>query len=110
MFRDFKISNIFLASAIDKPHAISFLEKYSSLIKTSNFEYPLELYSKNSTIFEELYRNISKAKVSMDKNELISSTSKLFLDLDYTGKVKVYNSTSQAYEEKFVSTPLYGLL
>jgi len=106
MLRNFKISNSFLASAIDKPHAISFLEKYPYLIKTSNFEYPLELYSKNSTIFEELYRNISKAKVSMDKNELTSLTSKLFLDLGYTGRVKVYNSISQAYEEKFVSIPL----
>ncbi|MEM2823990.1 MAG: hypothetical protein QXF69_07785, partial [Thermofilaceae archaeon] len=107
MLRNFKISNSFLASAIDKPHAISFLEKYSSLIKTSNFEYPLELYSKNSTIFEELYRNISlDQQITMNRNELISLTSKLFLDLGYTGKVKVYNSTSQAYEEKFVSIPL----
>ncbi|MEM2375350.1 MAG: hypothetical protein QXH19_03630, partial [Candidatus Bathyarchaeia archaeon] len=90
MFRDFKISNNFLASAIDKPHAISFLEKYQSLIKTSNFEYPLELYSKNSTIFEELYRNISlDQQITMNRNELISLTSKLFLDLGYTGKVKV---------------------
>jgi len=62
----------------------------------------MELHAKNSTIFDELYRNISLDPNVKNKNELISLASQLFLDLNYTGKVKVFDSKTHKYREEFL--------
>jgi len=65
------------------------------------------LYSKNSTIFDELHRNISQdPRVTMDRNKLTSLASQLFLDLGYTGKVKVLITGTENYKEVFMTIPL----
>jgi hypothetical protein len=103
IYSSFKNSNDFLSFAINKQNSLDFVKKYPDLIRTFNFEYPLELYSKNSTIFDELYRNISKYP-NID-NKLISLTSQLFLDLGYTGKVKVLIPEKGEYREEFLTRP-----
>ena len=106
IYSNFKDWNNFLSFSIDKPSSLDFIRKYPSLIKTFNFNYPLELYSKNSTIFEELYRSISSdPRITIERSELLSFASQLFLDLGYTGKVKVLVPGSNEYKEEFLSKP-----
>lgn len=106
LLNNFKHANDFLSVAIDKTSSLDFVKKYPDLIKSFNYQYPLELYSKNSTIFEELYRNISHdPRVKMNINELTSLASQLFLDLGYTGKVKVLIPRTENYKEEFLKIP-----
>ena len=55
-------------------------------------------------------RNISLDPNVKDKNELISLASQLFLNLNYTGKVKVFDPESNVYKEEFLKRRLYKLL
>jgi len=98
---EFNNSIRFLSFAMDKNNSLRFVEKYPDLIKGS-YEFPMELHAKNSTIFDELYRNISLDPNVKNKNELISLASQLFLDLNYTGKVKVFDSKTHKYREEFL--------
>ncbi|MCD6491235.1 MAG: hypothetical protein J7K59_02960, partial [Candidatus Korarchaeota archaeon] len=101
IYSEFNNSINFFSFAIDKDKSLRFVEKYPDLIK-GKYEIPMELHAKNSTIFDELYRNISLDPNVKDKNELISLASQLFLDLNYTGKVKVLDPKTHKYREEFL--------
>ncbi|MEM0325221.1 MAG: hypothetical protein QXW35_04930, partial [Candidatus Aenigmatarchaeota archaeon] len=61
IFKNFKSSNEFLSIAINKPNSLEFLEKYEDLVRNlyiEDLKYALELYSKNSTLFDIIYNNI----------------------------------------------------
>ncbi|MEM4004757.1 MAG: hypothetical protein QXM43_03880 [Desulfurococcaceae archaeon] len=61
IFKNFKKSNEFLSITINKSNSLEFLEKYKDLVKIlsiKDLEPALELYSKNSTLFDTIYNNI----------------------------------------------------
>ncbi|QOJ79020.1 hypothetical protein IG193_00700 [Infirmifilum lucidum] len=98
---NFRDSNSVLNKTIDKPNALEFVQKYPPLIKNLNFENSLSLYSRNSTVFNELYRNVlNDPRVTMDRGKLTELASKLFLDLGYGDKVKVLDPSSGNYKEE----------
>ncbi|MEM4841588.1 MAG: hypothetical protein QXG80_02550 [Nanopusillaceae archaeon] len=61
IFKNFKSSNEFLSIAINKPNSLEFLKRYEDLVRNlyiGDLKYALELYSKNSTLFDIIYNNI----------------------------------------------------
>jgi len=90
----------------------SFCSKYLTLAKqlyskNSLLLLPiLKLYSENSTVFDEIYRNVfNDPRIEMDKDKLVSLTSKLFLDLGFTDRVKVFVPETGEYREEFLYRP-----
>ncbi|ADI31263.1 hypothetical protein [Staphylothermus hellenicus] len=111
-----KFVSLGMSNKISKSSAEEFYSDYQQLVQQL---YPenkslliplLKLYSKNSTIFSMLYQSVSQdpqlSKYScLEKDELISSASQLFLDLGYTGKVKVLIPGTNNYREEFLTKP-----
>lgn len=101
-----KFLSLAIVNGILQPDAENFYASYTDLVQqlfpedSSSLVSPLKLYSRNSTIFNELHRNISQdPQITVDRDELLSLTSQLFLDLGYTGNVKVLIPETGNYKE-----------
>ncbi|MEM3385455.1 MAG: hypothetical protein QW134_09390 [Nitrososphaeria archaeon] len=95
---------------LSKADAEEFYDNYTDLVqklfpeKTPLLKSTLKLYSQNSTVFGELYRNIYyDLSIGLNKNEFTNLASQLFLDLGYGGKVKVLVPGTNSYREGFLS-------
>ena len=107
-----KFLSLAIVNQVPQEKAENFYSKYLELVKQlypenkSLLISPLKLYSENSTIFEELYRSISSdPRITIERSELLSFASQLFLDLGYTGKVRVLSLGTGNYTEEFLSLP-----
>lgn len=105
----------FLSYAVGKgceeSTARQFYLTYESLVKqlypnNASMLLPcLSLYGSNATLFGDLYRNMSGDQQVADRNAALSEAAKLFVELGYTGKVKVLNPATGSYKEEFLSVP-----
>ena len=108
---DEKFVSYAVANSCEESIARQFYSAYESLVKqlypkNASMLLPcLSLYGSNSTVFSELHRNVSGDGQVTDKNTALSEAAKLFLELGYTGKVKVLNPATGSYKEEFLSVP-----
>jgi hypothetical protein len=107
-----KFLSLALANQVPEQKAENFYSSYLEFVqeifpKNPSWLIPtLKLYSANSTVFNELHRNISlDPQITMNRKELLSLASQLFLDLGYDKKVKVLIPGSGKYKEEFLTKP-----
>lgn len=108
-----KFVSFALNNNISKDAAEEFYKSYTGLVQdlypkdNKLLLPPLKLYSINGSVFSLLYNLDMKDKqITMDRNKIVSLESQLFLDLGYTGKVKVLVPGSNSYVEKGMSKRL----
>lgn len=121
---NFEESNKVLQDLVNVPNSLEFVKKYPQLITEKKYKNALDLYSKNSTIADILFKNIlSDKKISKmgetirnnalyginrdftieeEKTNIIDFASKLFLDLGYYKKVKVFDPNTNQFREEYL--------